>query len=156
MGALTHQLLLGLSLLLALCGPSAAAQVMMSAQGDVTVTPGGGLSLDFGGHLSWKTPSHVGLDGSVATSLFGGGQYDFADGDLSIDAIPLFSRITLAPRVGLSTVIVGEQHALNGMNAAIALRRRKSNGDFFRVDAVYRRVGGYGLGTIAVGIEFKL
>jgi len=140
---------------LALCNVPARAQVMMAAQGDVTMNPGGS-SLDVGGHVSWRTPSHLGLDGAIAVSLFGDGRYDFADGDISIDAIPLFSRITLAPRAGLSSVIINDYHALNGMNAAIALRRRRSNGDFFRVDAIYRRVGGYGLGTIAVGIEFKL
>ncbi len=133
---------------------SKSAKVMMMADADLTVNPGGG-SVDVGGHLSWKTPIHLGLDGAIATSLFGG-TYDFADGDISIDAIPLFGGITLAPRVGLSTVIVNDHTAFNGMNAGVAFRRRTADGDFFRVDVVYRRVGGYVLGTIAVGTEFRL
>ena len=133
---------------------SKGTEVMVAAQGDLTVSPGGG-SLDVGGHLSWNTPIHLGLDGAIATSVLGG-TYDFADGDISIDAIPLFGGITLAPRVGLSTVIVNEHTAFNGVNAGVTFRRRTAHGDFFRVDAVYRRVGGYVLGTIAVGTEFRL
>jgi len=133
---------------------SKGTEVMVAAQGDLTVNPGGG-SLDVGGHLSWNTPIHLGLDGAIATSVLGG-TYDFADGDISIEAIPLFGGITLAPRVGLSTVIVNEHTAFNGVNAGVTFRRRTAHGDFFRVDAVYRRVGGYVLGTIAVGTEFRL
>ena len=94
---------------------SKGTEIMMAAQGDLTVNPGGG-SIDVGGHLSWNTPIHLGLDGAIATSVLGG-TYDFADGDISIDAIPLFGGITLAPRVGLSTVIVNEHTAFNGVNA---------------------------------------
>ena len=133
---------------------SKGAKVMMAAQGDLTVNPGGG-SLDLGGHLSWHTPIHLGLDGAIASSVLGG-TYDFADGDISIDAIPVFGGITLAPRVGLSTVIVNDKTAFNGMNAGVAFRRRTADGGFFRVDAVCRRVGGHVLGTIAVGTEFRL
>ena len=133
---------------------SKGAKVMMMADADLTVNPGGG-SVDLGGHLSWKTPIHLGLDGAIATSLLGG-TYDFADGDISIDAIPLFGGITLAPRVGLSTVIVNDHTAFNGTNVGIAFRRRTGDGGFFRVDAVYRRVGGYVFSTIAVGTELSL
>ena len=133
---------------------SKSAKVMMMADADLTVNPGGG-SVDVGGHLSWKTPIHLGLDGAIATSLLGG-TYDFADGDISIDAIPLFAGITLAPRVGLSSVIVNENTAFNGTNVGVAFRRRTGDGGFFRVDAVYRRVGGYVFSTIAVGTEFSL
>ncbi len=130
------------------------AKVMMAAQGDLTVIPGGG-SLDFGGHLSWNTPFHLGLDGAIATSVLGG-TYDFADGDVSIDAIPVFGGITLAPRVGLSTVIVNDHTAFNGMNVGVAFRRRTADGGVLRVDAVYRRVGGQVFTTIAVGTELSL
>ena len=133
---------------------SRLAPIMFTAQGDITAIPGGG-SVDFGGHLSWRTPIHLGFDGAVATSVLGG-TYDFADGDVSIDAIPLFGGLTVAPRVGLSTVIVGDRTAFSGMNAAIAFRRRLAHGEFFRLDAIYRRVGGYTLGTIAVGTEVRL
>ncbi len=133
---------------------SKGAKVMMAAETDLTVHHGGGL-FDLGGHLSWTTPIHLGLDGAIATSVLGG-TYDFADGDVSIDAIPLFGGITLAPRVGLSTVIANDHVAFNGTNVGVAFRRRMADGGFFRVDAVYRRVGGYVLGTIAVGTEFSL
>ena len=133
---------------------SKGPKVMMMADADLTVNPAGG-SVDVGGHLSWKTPIHLGLDGAIATSLLGG-TYDFADGDISIDAIPLFKGITLAPRVGLSTVIVNDHTAFNGTNVGVAFRRRTADGGFFRVDAVYRRVGGYVFSTIAVGTEFRL
>ena len=133
---------------------SKGGKVMAAAQGDLTVNPAGG-SLDVGGHLSWNSPIHLGLDGAIASSVLGG-TYDFADGDISIDAIPVFGGITLAPRVGLSTVIVNDKTAFNGMNAGVAFRWRTAHGDVLRVDAVYRRVGGYVLGTIAVGTEFSL
>ena len=130
----------------------ARAQVMIAPQLDLTFFPA--PTVDFGGHLVLKTPIYLGFDAAIATSILGG-TFDYADGDLSIDALPLGKDITLAPRLGLSSVIVGDRHAFSGVNYGVAIRGRARNGDVIRVDVIYRRVAGQVLYTLALGGEVK-
>jgi hypothetical protein len=80
--------------------------------------------------------------------------YDSGDADLSYEILCIHNTITLAPRVGLSAMILNDRTAQNGINAGIVVRHRTSDNGFLRVDAIYRRLAERGWGTLAAGVEF--
>ena len=139
--------------ILTLFSAPSRAQKWLAAQAGISHSPVGVLLdiPDF--HLTWKTPISLALDGAVGI-CWGNGVYDSADADLSYEVLRNHTT-TFAPRVGLSSMIHNDRTAQNGINAGIALRHHRSH-DTFRVDVIYRRLGGHAWVTLVAGSEWKL
>src|SRR5258708_3020077 len=85
------------------------------------------------GAFSWVVVS-LWLEGAVGISWGNGRVYNSGDADLSYEILCIHNTITLAPRVGLSTMILNDRTAQNGINAGIVVRRRTSDNGFLRVE----------------------